>query len=109
MVGSLRKTSFVRFVKLFTAHENLIVSQIGELKQEKFSAIITAITKLFEEEWSIYATLIDERLLMKDDLWNGEPMDWKSRQLADRLSNEKTKNEKLRSQFRSTQDIIDST
>lgn len=48
-IGSLRKTSFVRFAKLFTANESLIVSQIGELKQEKFSSIIDSITKLFTE------------------------------------------------------------
>lgn len=49
-IGSLRKTSFVRFAKLFTANESLIVSRIGELKQEKFSSIIDSITKLFAEE-----------------------------------------------------------
>ena len=49
-IGSLRKTSFVRFAKLFTADECLIVSKIGELKQEKFSSIIGSIMKLFAEE-----------------------------------------------------------
>ena len=49
-IGSLRKTSFVRFAKLFTAHESLVVSQVGELKQEKFSSIIDSITKLLEKE-----------------------------------------------------------
>jgi len=48
--GSLRTTSFVRFAKLFTANESLIVSQIGELKQEKFSSIVKSITRLFSEE-----------------------------------------------------------
>ena len=45
----IRWRDFVRF-KLFTANESLIVSQIGELKQEKFSSIIDSITKLFAEE-----------------------------------------------------------
>ena len=50
ITGSLRKTSFIRFAKLFTANESLIVSQIGELKQKKFNSVIDSITKLFSEE-----------------------------------------------------------
>ena len=48
--GALRKKSFVRVAKLFTANESLIVSQIGELKQDKFRTIIEAIIKLLKEE-----------------------------------------------------------
>jgi len=49
-IGSLPKTSFVRFAKLFTANESLIVSQIGELKKDKFSTIIDSVKKLFAKE-----------------------------------------------------------
>jgi len=44
--GSLKSESFVRFNKIFTANESIILSEIGLLKQEKFNIIINSIVKL---------------------------------------------------------------
>jgi len=41
--GSLRKTSYARPGKLFTASHNLIVSQVGILKGEALNNIINAV------------------------------------------------------------------
>jgi mRNA interferase MazF len=44
--GSLKLVSYARSGKLFTANSSLIVSKIGELKQEKFQKIINAVVNL---------------------------------------------------------------
>lgn len=41
--GSLRETSYARPGKLFTASHNLIVSQVGILKDEALNTIINAV------------------------------------------------------------------
>jgi mRNA interferase MazF len=48
--GSLRVVSYVRPGKLFTASSDLIVSKIGELKQETVKQIISAVVKLLKAE-----------------------------------------------------------
>jgi len=44
--GSLRRVSYVRPGKLFTANRSLIVSTVGTLKSESFNAIIEAVVNL---------------------------------------------------------------
>ncbi|MGE0100943.1 MAG: type II toxin-antitoxin system PemK/MazF family toxin [Blastocatellales bacterium] len=44
--GSLKLVSFVRPGKLFTANESLIAVHIGELKQDTFERIVTAVIGL---------------------------------------------------------------
>ena len=43
--GSLGRPSFVRVAKLFTAHESLIFSEIGILREESMLRIIDAVVK----------------------------------------------------------------
>lgn len=50
VTGSLRKTSFVRFAKLFTADQSLIVEKVGELQKGKFTLIVDSIVKLFTRD-----------------------------------------------------------
>ncbi len=44
--GSLKLVSYARPGKLFTANSSLIVSKVGELKQEKFQKIINTVVSL---------------------------------------------------------------
>ena len=44
--GGLRRTSYARPGKLFTANRSLIVTEVGVLKSESFELIIEAIVKL---------------------------------------------------------------
>ena len=44
--GSLRLTSYARPGKLFTANPNLIVRQVGTLKEEPFRRIVEEVTKI---------------------------------------------------------------
>lgn len=55
--GTLRQTSYARPGKLFTANDNLIVSQVGQLKQEIFEQIVHAVIALLRSGF-----LIDEKL-----------------------------------------------
>jgi mRNA interferase MazF len=45
--GSLRRTSYARPGKLFTADHSLIVRQVGVLKSASFNSIIDAVIDLF--------------------------------------------------------------
>jgi mRNA interferase MazF len=45
--GSLRVTSYARPGKLFTASHDLIVAQVGSLKDESFKRIVDAVVALF--------------------------------------------------------------
>jgi mRNA interferase MazF len=46
--GSLRHTSFARPGKLFTANDNLIVSNVGQLKKEIFEKIVNGVITLLQ-------------------------------------------------------------
>jgi mRNA interferase MazF len=48
--GSLNKTSFARPAKLFTANEEVITKQIGELNDIKFEEILNAVISLFKAQ-----------------------------------------------------------
>jgi mRNA interferase MazF len=48
--GSLKLVSYARPGKLFTANSSLIVSKVGELKQEKFQKIINVVVSLLINE-----------------------------------------------------------
>lgn len=43
--GSLHRTSYARAAKLFTAHESLVFSEIGVLREESLRRIIDAIVQ----------------------------------------------------------------
>jgi mRNA interferase MazF len=45
--GSLRRTSYVRPGKLFTANRSLIVRAVGALRAESFNSVIDAVIDLF--------------------------------------------------------------
>ena len=45
--GSLRRTSYVRVGKLFTANSSLIAATVGNLKSESFEPIIDAVVGVF--------------------------------------------------------------
>ena len=47
-VGSLRRDSYARPGKLFTANRSLLVAQVGVLKEETFRRIITAVVSLLQ-------------------------------------------------------------
>lgn len=47
-VGSLRRDSYARPGKLFTANRNLLVAQVGKLKEESFRRIVDAIVGLLQ-------------------------------------------------------------
>jgi len=42
-IGSLHKESFIRFTKIFTANDSIIVSELGKLQKEKFDSIINSL------------------------------------------------------------------
>ena len=44
--GSLRLTSYARPTKLFTAHQSLVVSEIGILDSEPLARIVDAVVEL---------------------------------------------------------------
>src|SRR6266849_1405939 len=44
--GALRVVSYARPGKLFTAHQNLIVAQVGTLKAEPFTQIVEAVVAI---------------------------------------------------------------
>ena len=46
--GSLNRTSYVRPGKLFTVNQTIITRSVGEIEQEKFVSIISAVIALFE-------------------------------------------------------------
>ena len=46
--GSLRLSSYARPGKLFTAHNSLVASQVGELQPEKFSAVRDAVVCMIQ-------------------------------------------------------------
>jgi mRNA interferase MazF len=46
LTGGLRRTSYARPGKLFTANRSLIVAEVGILKGESFELIIEAVVKL---------------------------------------------------------------
>jgi mRNA interferase MazF len=45
-MGSLRRSSYARPGKLFTAHFSLVASEVGILTAEKFSAVRDAVIRL---------------------------------------------------------------
>ena len=47
--GILRKTSYARAGKLFTANSAIMTKEIGELKPEKLEEIIRAVISLLEK------------------------------------------------------------
>jgi len=44
-VGSLRKESFIRYTKIFTANNSIILTPLGKLKNKKFDNVIDALIK----------------------------------------------------------------
>lgn len=46
--GSLQLDSYARPGKLFTAHESLIATEVGELKPEAFDQVIDAVVRLLQ-------------------------------------------------------------
>ena len=48
VTGSLRVTSYARPGKLFTANRDLIVSQVGRLKDAPFQQIIEAVVMILQ-------------------------------------------------------------
>jgi mRNA interferase MazF len=48
--GSLQLTSFARPSKLFTAHQSLITSQVGVLRDDSFTKITGAIIRLLQQK-----------------------------------------------------------
>jgi mRNA interferase MazF len=46
--GSLRRNSYARPGKLFTANQELLVARVGELKEESFKHIIAAVVDLLQ-------------------------------------------------------------
>lgn len=48
-IGSLRVASYIRPGKLFTAHQGLMVAEVGELKREVFNHVVDAVMDLL---WS---------------------------------------------------------
>jgi mRNA interferase MazF len=49
-MGSLQVESYARPGKLFTANQSLLVAQAGELKEEAFRRIITAVMNLLQTD-----------------------------------------------------------
>jgi mRNA interferase MazF len=47
-VGSLRRKSYARPGKLFTANRNLLVRQVGELENDSFRRILDAVISLLQ-------------------------------------------------------------
>jgi mRNA interferase MazF len=48
VAGGLRISSFVRPAKLFTAHQSLIVAEVGKLNREAIDRIIIAVTRVIQ-------------------------------------------------------------
>lgn len=48
--GSLRRKSYARPGKLFTAHRNLLRTRIGDLKAEAFEQLVQAVVKLLRTD-----------------------------------------------------------
>lgn len=48
-IGSLQKTSFVRYTKIFTANNTIISSEFGKLKVKKFNEIIELLIKFLKD------------------------------------------------------------
>ncbi len=48
MTGSLRVVSYARPGKLFTANRNVIVSEVGILREEPFTQLIDAVINIFQ-------------------------------------------------------------
>ena len=46
LTGSLNATSFARPGKLFTANQSLMTSEVGELREEAFDAVVDAVVIL---------------------------------------------------------------
>lgn len=46
--GTLKSTSFVRPVKLFTSNDSIVQRSIGKLKEEKFDEVLKSVRALFE-------------------------------------------------------------
>lgn len=46
--GSLRRTSYARPAKIFTANETLIASQVGKLKDDSFRKVAKAVIHLLQ-------------------------------------------------------------
>lgn len=44
--GSLRRKSYARPGKLFTANQGLVAAQVGTLKDESFAQVIDAVVRL---------------------------------------------------------------
>ena len=47
--GSLRRTSYVRPGKLFTAHQNIVARVVGRLKPEPHKQVVRSIQNLLEQ------------------------------------------------------------
>ncbi len=47
--GSLRVTSYARPGKLFTAHDSLIVAQVGKLKKERLKIVVDTIVGILSK------------------------------------------------------------
>jgi mRNA interferase MazF len=48
VAGGLRISSFVRPAKLFTAHQSLIVAEVGKLNREAIDRIVAAVTRVIQ-------------------------------------------------------------
>ncbi len=48
--GSIRRTSYARVAKLFTAHESLIFSEVGVLREESLKRVIDAIVQFLHSK-----------------------------------------------------------
>ncbi len=46
--GSLKRISFARPGKIFTAHETLMVSEVGKLRDESFDKVVNAVIQLLQ-------------------------------------------------------------
>lgn len=44
-VGSLQKESFIRYTKIFTANNSIIITELGKLKDNKFDNIINSLVE----------------------------------------------------------------
>ena len=47
-IGSLRRISFVRYTKIFTANNSIIFSEFGVLKKKKFNEIIDSLIEFLK-------------------------------------------------------------
>ena len=46
--GSLHKDSFVRYTKIFTANNSIIVTELGKLQKKKFIGIINSLIEFLK-------------------------------------------------------------